>query len=77
MKKLIALAALGGLVLSACAGPKVVTSMFTTRDNKFRLLYYRNLGMGNSEQGVIDCSAQADGSITDCKPVGLVFKEGK
>jgi hypothetical protein len=52
--------------------------MGTTREGKFRLLYGRNLGMGNgTEQGIIDCEAQADGTITNCKPVKLVFEEEK
>lgn len=67
-----------GAFASSCAGPKIVSSMGTTRDGKFRLLYGRNLGMGaGTEQGIIDCQAQADGSITNCQPVKLVFEEGK
>ena len=67
-----------GAFASGCAGPKIVQSMGTTRDGKFRLVYGRNLGMfRGSEQGIIDCEAQADGSITNCKPVKLVFEEDK
>jgi hypothetical protein len=67
-----------GAFASSCAGPRVVQSMGTTRDGKFRLLYGRNLGMGNgTEQGIIDCQAQADGTITNCQPVKLVFQEDK
>lgn len=74
---LIGLLALGAFA-SGCAGPKVVTSMGTTRDGKFRLIYSRNLGMfSGSEQGIIDCEAQGDGSITNCKPVALIFQEDK
>lgn len=77
MKKLIVLAALGALGLSACAGPRIITSMSTARDGKFRLLFFRNLGFGNSEQGVIDCDAAADGALSNCKPVTLTFVEEK
>ncbi len=77
MKRLIALAALGALGLSACAGPRIITSMSTTRDSKFRLLFYRNLGWGNTEQGVIDCDAGADGALSNCKPLTLTFVEEK
>ena len=77
MKKALMLATLMGMALSACAGPRIVSSMSTTRDSKFRLLFYRNLGFGASEQGVIDCDAQADGSLSGCKPVTLTFVEDK
>lgn len=62
-------------VAQSCAGPRIVRSMTTTRDAKFRLLYDRNLGFGSFEQGLIDCKAQTDGSITDCQPVSVAFKE--
>lgn len=74
-RSLIGLLAAGAFA-SGCAGPKIVQSMGTTRDGKFRLVYGRSLGVfGGTEQGVIDCDAQEDGSITNCKPVTLVFEE--
>jgi hypothetical protein len=63
-------------MLEGCAGPRIVSSMSTPRTNAFRLLYTRNLGLGATEQGIIDCQAMPEsGAITNCQPVGLVFKE--
>lgn len=53
--------------------------MSTTRDNKYRFVWYQNkstpLG-SSSEQGLIDCDRGADGQLTGCKPVQIVFKDG-
>ena len=62
-------------LLGGCAGPRIVSSMHTTRDNKFRLLFYRNAGFGSTEQGIVDCKAQDNGSITDCQPVKVTFQD--
>jgi hypothetical protein len=77
MKRLrfILAVAAGAAVFSGCAGPRIVSSMHTTRDGKFRLLYYRNAGLGSTEQGIVDCKAQSNGSITDCQPVKVTFKD--
>jgi hypothetical protein len=72
MKKTLLLAVLGGMLLSACAGPRIVSSIQVV-DSKFRLMFFRNLGSGRSEQGLIDCAQQADGTLSDCKPLKIVF----
>lgn len=60
---------------SGCAGPRIVNSMGSTRDGKFRVLYYRDVGMGNTEQGIVDCKAEASGTISNCAQVHLNFQE--
>lgn len=72
--KLLVLAALAALA-SGCAGPRIVRSMSTTRDGKFRLIYDRNAGFGAFEQGIIDCKAAASGAISDCESVKVNFAE--
>lgn len=72
--KWIALAALIALT-SGCAGPRIVRSMNTTRDGRFRVLFDRNAGFGQSEQGMVDCKTAEDGSISDCQPVKVTFSE--
>lgn len=72
--KLLVLAALAALA-SSCAGPRIVRSMSTTRDGKFRLIYDRNAGWGSFEQGIIDCKAADTGAISDCQPVKVTFVE--
>ncbi|MBL9039342.1 MAG: hypothetical protein JNG84_12560 [Archangium sp.] len=74
LKCLVAAAALA-TALTGCAGPRIVSSMHTTRDGKFRLLFYRNAGMGATEQGIVDCKTQSNGSISDCQPVKVTFQE--
>lgn len=76
-RKLVAAAAVVGLLASSCAGPRIVRSMTTTRASKFRLIYDQNKGMGEYEQGIIDCDASADGAISNCHPVKVTFVEGK
>jgi hypothetical protein len=62
-------------VTSGCAGPRIVRSMNSTRDGKFRLLYDRNVGWGQFEQGMVDCKVAEDGSISECQPVNITFVE--
>ena len=73
--KSILVAAFAAVIASSCAGPRIVSSMHTTRDGKFRLLFYRNAGLGSTEQGIVDCKAQDSGAISDCQPVRVTFKE--
>ena len=74
LNHLVAAAALATLV-TGCAGPRIVSSMHTTRDGKFRLLYYRNAGLGSTEQGIVDCKTQTNGSISGCESVKVTFKD--
>lgn len=73
--KALCAAAIVAAVMGGCAGPRIVSSMHTTRDGKFRLLYYRNAGLGSTEQGIVDCKAESNGSINTCQPVTISFKE--
>lgn len=73
-KKWLVLAALVAMT-SSCAGPRIVRSMNTTRDGKFRLIYDRNVGFGQSEQGVVDCKAAETGAISECQSVQVKFVE--
>jgi hypothetical protein len=74
-RSLVAMLALVGIMASGCAGPRIVRSMSSTREGKFRILYDRNAGFGNYEQGLIDCDAAEGGAISNCKPVKVTFKE--
>lgn len=69
----------GGALLSGCAGPRLVSSMSTTRENKTRIIWYQNKSIPlikyTSEQGMIDCDRGGDGQLTGCKPVKIVFKD--
>lgn len=60
---------------SGCAGPRIVRSMSTTREGKFRLIYDRNAGFGSFEEGLIDCKTDAAGAISECQPVKMNFLE--
>ncbi len=75
MLKVLLAAATIAAALSGCAGPRIVRSMTTTREGKFRLLYDRNAGWGKFEQGLIDCKSADNGAITDCHSVNVAFRE--
>jgi hypothetical protein len=62
-------------VASGCAGPRIVRTMNTTRDGKFRILFDRNAGFGQTEQGMVDCKTSETGAISDCQQVTVNFQE--
>ncbi len=73
--KLLSFAAILAATATGCAGPRIVTSMSTTRDGKFRVLYSRQLGMGGVEQGIIDCQAGEGGTLSNCAPITVAFAD--
>lgn len=61
------------LVLSGCAGPKIITHA-TGDQSHMKFLRVQKKFMG-SEQEVIRCGVGSDGALTQCKPMALNFQE--
>lgn len=60
-------------MLAACTGPKVVTQI-TARGDRAKFVYGQ-VGFSSSTQGIIECKAAADGTLSDCNEKAIVFKE--
>jgi len=72
--KLLVLATLAALA-SGCAGPRIVRSMNTTRDGKFRLIYDRNAGWAPSSKASSTARRPTPAPSADCQPVKVTFVE--
>lgn len=72
-RSLLQAAMMGSLFLAGCAGPRVITSV-TQRGDKLKFVYYQDKGT-SLEKGAVLCKAAADGTLTDCQTMQIVFKE--
>jgi hypothetical protein len=71
---MIALAGLSIACLSSgCAKPRAVVNI-TSRGDQVKLVYYQQQFMGY-DQGIVQCKAGDDGTLTDCKKLKIKFKE--
>jgi hypothetical protein len=70
---------LAAALLGGCAGPRLVSSMATTRDGKYRFVWYQNKAVPpfsyTSEQGLVDCERSSSGELKNCQPVKIVFND--
>lgn len=77
LKSKRALAALMSLLsislLSACAGPRAVVNI-TSRGDQVKLVYYQRTFMGY-DQGIVQCKAESDGQLNECRKLKVTFKE--
>ncbi len=75
--KCAAAVGLASVLVTGCAGPRLVSSMSRTREDKYRFIWYQNKSVPpfsyTSEQGLVDCTRGQDGQLEDCKPVKIVF----
>lgn len=77
--KAMAAGLLAATLLGGCAGPRLVSSMSVTRNNRYRFVWYQNKSVPpfsyTSEQGLVDCERKGDGQLSNCKPVQIVFND--
>lgn len=66
----LAFGALLAAAATACA-PRTVTHITGTGD-QVKFIYNRT-DFFNSETGVIQCQRQADGSLTECREIGIQY----
>lgn len=57
---------------TGCAGPRIVSSMDSAREGKFRFVYTQSKAF-NSEQGVVDCKISPEGVVSACESLNVVF----
>ena len=77
LKKKRSVTALLGLLmfglLSACAGPRAVVNI-TSRGDQVKLVYYQKKFMGY-DQGIIQCKADAEGNLDECRKMNVKFSK--
>lgn len=60
-------------LLSACAGPRAVVNI-TSRGDQVKLVYYQKKFMGY-DQGIIQCKADAEGNLDECRKMNVKFSK--
>jgi hypothetical protein len=61
------------LTLTGCAGPRLITNITGTGD-QVKFVYGR---VRPAENGIIQCTRAADGTLSDCKDIPIVFEDKK
>ena len=59
--------------LSACAGPRAVVNI-TSRGDQVKLVYYQKKFLGY-DQGIIQCKADAEGNLDECRKLNIKFSK--
>jgi hypothetical protein len=63
----------GLLALAAACAPRVVTDISLTGDQA-KLVYARNSPFA-ADTGIVQCTRQPDGSLTDCRQIPITFRK--
>ncbi len=69
----LTLAALLGLALGGCAGPRIVRGV-TQRGDQLKFVYVQDTGTSLAT-GAVDCKVSPAGALTACAPIQINFKE--
>ena len=64
-------------VLVGCAQPRIVTNL-TGSPEQVKMITVQNMSLLSAGgTGLVQCERAADGTLTDCKKIPIVFNDGK